>query len=489
MKIRKIQLIKPGTFFEEMGIGPPMGILSLAAMLRERFAGEVEIDIVQQVVDDLDFDQLAERIRSFSPDLIGFSLLSVEARDMHTAAGIAREVCPEAVIMVGGPHASVFYDKVLEDPSIDYVVLGEGEETLREFIEKFNAGEPLEGIQGLAFRDDNSEISFAGHRPPIQDLDSLPMMAWDMIDLKAYRKWFSMNLFNKRFPYAYVFSTRGCPYRCVYCHNIFGKKLRLRSPEKVVQEIEYLVASQGVRELLIVDDCFNLNLDHAKKICDLIIERGIDVSIAFPNGLRADRMDRELVRKLKAAGCYTITYAIETATPRLQKLIRKNLNLKKASEIIHITNEEGIIVQSFFMLGFPSETEEEMEATIQFALNHPILKAWFFTVVVYPRMGLTDLARDAYPDLDIDWGKGSYFYFDEITFYEQATGIDLWKKARHAAMRFYLRPRTMYGIMTRFPKNRTLAKSYYWGARTIAKALMKDIRQLGPFQTRGSRDS
>ena len=113
MKIRKIQLIKPGTFFEEMGIGPPMGILSLAAMLREEFAGEVEIDIVQQVVDDLDFDQLAERIRSFSPDLIGFSLLSVEARDMHKAAGVAREVCPEAVIMVGGPHASVFYDKVL----------------------------------------------------------------------------------------------------------------------------------------------------------------------------------------------------------------------------------------------------------------------------------------------------------------------------------------------------------------------------------------
>ena len=123
-------------------------------------------------------------------------------------------------------------------------------------------------------------------------------------------------------------------------------------------------------------------------------------------------------------------------------------------------------------------SEEEMEATIQFALDHPILKAWFFTVVVYPRMGLTDLAQRSYPELDIDWEKGSYFYFDEITFYEQATGIDLWKKARHAAMRFYLRPGTMYGIMKRFPKNRTLARSYYWGARTVGRALWKDLKGI-----------
>ena len=486
MTIRRIQLIKPGTFFAEMGIGPPLGILSLAAVLRERYRSDIELDIVQQVVDGLDFDQLERRIQLFKPDLVGFSVLSAEARDLHRAAQIARRTAPDAVIVVGGPHASVFYDKVLEDKNIDFVVIGEGEETLVELIDRLNRGGSTEDLLGLACRDEDGKPVFTGPRPPIQDLDSLPMLAWDLIDLGAYRKWFSMNLFNKRFPYAYVFSTRGCPYRCVYCHNIFGKKLRRRSPERVVDEIEYLAVSQGVKELLIVDDCFNLDLNHAKKVCDLIVERGIDVSIAFPNGLRADIMDRELIRKLKAAGCYTITYAVETATPRLQKLIRKNLDIQKTSEVIRWTDEEGIIVQAFFMLGFQGETPEEMEQTIRFALDHPILKAWFFTVVVYPRMALTDLAREAYPQLDINWDQGSYFYFDEITFYQQATGVDLWKLARKAAIRFYSRPKTMAAILTRFPKNRTLARSFYWGARTVAKTAVRDLKDRLPTSKKAS---
>jgi len=474
-KIRRIQFIKPGHPFLEMNTGPPLGPLSLAATVRQRHGDAIEMEVVQQVVEGLDASALEKRMHDFQADLIGLSVMSVDAREMHQAAAMARRALPDAVIIVGGPHVSVFFDKVLEDANIDYAVLGEGEETLLEFIDRHDRGASMEGMLGLAYRGEDGRPVFAGPRPNIQDLDALPMVAWDLIDLQAYRKILPMHLYSKGFPYAFLFTSRGCPYRCAYCHDILGKTIRLRSPEKVLEEIDYLVKTKGVRELMIVDDCFNFNLDHAKRICDLIVERGIDVSISFPNGLRADRMDHELIRKLKAAGCYAVTYAIESGSPRIQKLIRKNLNLDKASEVIKMTDREGIITQAFFMLGFPGETLQEIEETVQFALRHPLLGAWFFTVVVYPRMGLTELARQEYPDHKVDWERKDFNYFSHVTLYELATGVNLPKVVRRAGLRFYSRPWVYYRTVWRMPWNRSFLKAHWHALKIYYIALWREI--------------
>jgi radical SAM superfamily enzyme YgiQ (UPF0313 family) len=255
-----------------------------------------------------------------------------------------------------------------------------------------------------------------------------------------------------------------------------------------MSELELLYHQFGVREIHIVDDIFNLDLPRAKAICDEIVKRGLKISIAFPNGLRADRMDRELIRKLKAAGCYSITYAVETASPRLQKAIKKNLDLDKAREVIAWTDAEGLITQGFFMLGFPGETREEMEATIDFAVKSKLLRAWFFTVVVYPRTGLFELAKSVYPDFDFSgYDFFNLRYWAEETFYNRVTGQSVFAVQSEAYRRFFLRPSIILKIFLRFPKNRWFVKGLYWGARSVVTSLTKVEVMLRPFIKRLGR--
>jgi radical SAM superfamily enzyme YgiQ (UPF0313 family) len=198
-------------------------------------------------------------------------------------------------------------------------------------------------------------------------------------------------------------TSRGCPYRCAYCHNVLGKKFRVRSPENILEEIKYIHDKFGITDFQIIDDIFNLDMDRAKKICDLIINSGMDLTFAFPNAIRADRVDEELVEKMAQAGTKFTSIAIETASPRIQKLIRKNLNLEKAFKAIHLFARVGIVTRGFFMMGFPTETEEEVLDTIEYAKRSRLCGATFFTVVYYPGTDLYRLAQ-------------SYGYFKEESF-------------------------------------------------------------------------
>ena len=447
---KKVMAIRPGRRFIRMGFAQPLGLLSLIAVLRQKFPDQFEIDLVEQALYDISPEQMKARMLAFSPDLILFSCLSVEADDLRAMTALAKSLFPNVPVWVGGPHASVFFDLELATGNVDAVCIGEGEATIVEMVEAWRAGRPLDGVAGLALWRDGKPVE-TGTRPPIEDLDSLPLPAWDLIDFKKYSLQPSMNSFVKNSPWALFFTSRACPFQCVYCHSIFGKKVRKRSVEHVMAELELLYHTHGVREIHIVDDIFNLDAERAKKICDEIVARGIKISIAFPNGLRGDRMDPELIKKLKAAGCYTITYAIETATPRLQKRIKKNLDLDKVRETIRLTDAEGLITQGFFMLGFPGETEQEMEDTINFAISTKLTRAWFFTVVVYPRTGLYDIAREEYPNFDFT-GFGDFFdlrYWSETPFYTRVTGVDLYKIQSRAYRQFFLRPSIIGKVLWR----------------------------------------
>ncbi|OGP60645.1 MAG: hypothetical protein A2V67_10470 [Deltaproteobacteria bacterium RBG_13_61_14] len=477
MKILRLMLIRPGARFSRMGFAQPLGLLYLVSVLRRDFPGEFEIELVEQALEDLNLDQMRARIQRFDPDLIGFSCLSVEADEMQRVAKVVKEVNPDCVTVLGGPHASVFFDYSLQDTNLDIAVLNEGEVTFPELLQALREDRPLDQVNGLAFRR-NGQVVQTPPREQVPELDSIPLPAWDLIDFKRYAVQYSMNAFSHSPPWAVLFTSRACPYQCTYCHNVFGKKVRYRSVENVMAEIELLTKTYGVRELHIVDDIFNLDLERAKRICDEIVARGLKVKIAFPNGLRGDHMDRELIRKLKQAGCYTITYAVETASPRLQKLIKKNLNLDKVREAIAWTYEEGMIPQAFLMLGFPGETLEEMKMTVDYTVNSKLLRGMFFTVVIYPRTGLYELAQQEYPHFDFSrWNMFDLRYSSETPFYTKATGIDLFKIQRDAYRRFFFRPQTLAVILWRFPKNMFFLRSIYWGLRNTFISLLK----LEPF--------
>ncbi len=469
---KRIMMIRPGRRFPRMGLAQPLGLLSLIAMLRRHFPDRFAIELVEQPLHDLSAEQVRRRMEAFGPDLVCFSCMSVDAEEMHELAAISKQLFPEVPVWIGGSHASFFYEWEIATGNVDAVCIGEGERTFIEMVHAWLEGRPLDDVAGLALPREGKAV-LTPPRETIEDLDSLPLPAWDLIDFGLYGKQISMNAFVHSTPWALLFTTRACPYQCIYCHCIFGKKVRKRSIENVIAEIEVLVKQHGVREIHIVDDIFNLDLERAKAICDRIIAQKLDIKIAFPNGLRGDRMDRELIRKLKKAGCYSITYAVETASPRLQKRIKKNLDLEKVREVIAWTDQEKMICRAFFMLGFPGETLEELKMTVDYAVSSRILHASFFTVVVYPRTGLFEMAKEVYPEMDLST-QYSFFnlrYWAVMPFYTRATGIDLYKIQRDAYRAFFLRPSVIARIIIRFPKNIWFLRGIYWGVRATLSSV------------------
>jgi radical SAM superfamily enzyme YgiQ (UPF0313 family) len=470
-----------------MGFAQPLGFLCLISVLRENFPDQFDIKLIEQALYDLTVNDIARKIKKFKPDIICISCMSVEANEMREAAAICKKTAPDVPVWLGGPHGSVFYDIELESGNVDAVCIGEGERTFMDMVKHWLDGKPLENVSGLAVMKEK-KVYKTPEREYIEDLDSLPLPAWDMVDLDLYGRQISMNGFVAAMPWALVFTTRACPYQCIYCHGLFGKKVRKRSVEHVLREIELLTKTYGIKEIHIVDDIFNLDLERAKKICDEIIDRNIKIKIAFPNGLRGDRMDRELIQKLRKAGCYSITYAIETASPRLQERIRKNVKLDKLKEVIAWTDAEGIITQGFCMLGFPGETVEEMKMTIDYTLGVKLSRAWFFTVVIYPRTGLYDMAVEEYPDFDFD--GVDFFnlrYWAETPFYTMLTDIDVYKIQRDAYRAFFLRPSIIVKILVRFPKNIWFLRGLYWGLRSVFNSLANIESHLQPVRNKIGR--
>lgn len=465
----KVLLIKPYWRVVRFVISPPIGILSLAAYLRERMKPTPEIIVIDQSASQVSLSHIKRTMEKERPDVVGITALTYEAPAVKILSDAVKEVLPGVPVVVGGPHATVFYDRLLEKTKTDIAVIGEGEETFLDLVERIRDGKDWKDAQGIAFRNEEGKIIRNQPRPPIMDLDSLPYPAWDMIDIPIYTRYGDMNDYLMAWPYMFLFSSRACPYACYYCHQIFGKKYRARSVESTLEEIRRLTRDHGVKEIHIIDDIFNIDLDRAKNICRGIIREGIKVSIAFPNGLRGDLLDAELIELLAKAGCYSITFAVETASSRLQKKIHKYADLDKLNWAISKAYDEGIIPMGFYMLGFPTETREEMEETIRFACRSKMLKAVFFSVVPFPRTKLYELFREAYPE-EFNMSEGdmeSMHYFPADSFYYKVTGIDLSAVVRSAYRRFYLSPSRLAKIFLRFRWNRRFARGIYHGLRGL----------------------
>lgn len=452
-------LIRASYIPNRMGryVVPPLGILTLASYLRTERKNEIEVQILDTGFERLPAEKCADKISEFDPDVVGISALSIESAGLHRLAGVAKRVKPSVKVIAGGPHATAFYDFVLKDKNVDYVVAGEGERTFIELLDYLRDDSiPPSDMRGLAQRI-NGEIVFGGVRSPIEDLDSLPMPAWDLINLKGYSnftKFTSMNTFVARTPYAPLFTSRACPYRCAYCHSMFGKRFRAQSPPRVLEEIELLHKRYGAKEFHIYDDVFNFDRNRVLEICDQIKKRGLDIKFAFPNGVRGDLMTKDVVRALVQAGAYSITYAVETASPRIQRLIHKNLDLEKVYHAVEWTYEFGAIPCGFFMLGFPTETFEEMKQTIAYAVHSKMLRALFFSVVPFPRTELFEIAKRAYPHYDFSYEfSPTMYYWAEKPFYNKVSDIDVEALTHKAWMSFYLKPWRMWNLILRLPKN------------------------------------
>lgn len=454
--MRNLLFVKPYRPEKLFVTTPPLGLITIAAYIREKAkerGEELNIKIIDLNPGRQAPEEVLDEAIAFQPDLIGVSCLSCESDAASALTRALKSAMPDVPIVLGGPYPSHDKEVALEDPCIDYLVINEGEITLDELICALRDGGDVKQIPGLAFRVDGKPF-FTPPREFIQDLDVLPIPAYDLIDLSAYFNTPRHSRLIAHREYTTVVSTRGCPYSCTYCHVTMGKKTRFRSAEKVVEELELLVNRYGVKEIQWADDIWNLRKERSKKICDLIVERGLKIRMAWPNGVRGDIIDDELLVKMKAAGAYMITFAPESGSRRVQKYIQKNANLDKLNAIITKAADLGIFCHGFFMVGFPTETEEEMRMTFDYALNSKLNTASFFIVNANPGTKLYEQAKEM--GLKVDYAPGAHNYMDPDFQLSEVPTAKLRSMMRTTYFRFFTDPARIVRLLRTMPHKRQL---------------------------------
>jgi radical SAM superfamily enzyme YgiQ (UPF0313 family) len=374
----------------------PLGLLYVGTVLKKAYGDRIELRIESYGHKADGIDRISEMLSTWHPDLLGLRSLTMGRGPLHEIGRMAKREHGVPFVIAGGPHASDDMHDVLADESFDAAVVGEGERTAVDLVGRLLDGKRLDQIPGLAVRR-NGGVAFEP-RPLIEDLDELPIPDYSLVDFVGINSGHVDFSFRRNVKHANLFTSRGCPYRCLYCHQVFGKRMRPHSPERVLEEIKRLYEGWGITHFQIIDDIFNIDRKRAMKFYDMVVREGLDLVFSFPNGLRGDRVDDEMIDAMWDAGVRYICYAVESGSPRIQKLIQKNMKLDRIRHAIERSTEKGIVCKGYFMLGFPSETEEEALQTIEFARGSDLTQAMFFTVVYFPGTPLYRLA-ESYCDM------------------------------------------------------------------------------------------
>ena len=325
-------------------IYPPMGILYLAAYARKNM-GDLKI----KVVDGLQkgFKKTVKDIYQFNPDVLGVSYTTQAASGAYSLINEVKSNDKELFVISGGPHPTAMPTDVLIRSETDTVVLGEGEITFLELIKEYDqTRSKTNDIFGTVQKNDE-EIKYNPLRPLIKDLDEIPFPARDLLDIKSYPGYYVK---KRRRDTSYI-STRGCPYKCVFCSNPVWKVskpyIRLRSPKNVVDEIEHLVNRYNIHEFFDETDEFNVSLKWSKQVCDEIIERKLDID--WKVQMRADKIDDELAEKMAKSGCWMAFVGIESGNNDTLKGIRKNIKVEQVNRALDILKRHGIKTFGTFM--------------------------------------------------------------------------------------------------------------------------------------------
>ena len=413
-------------------VAPHLGLGYLAsALLRQGHAVTV-------------LDGVREEIR-YDPkdyDLVGLTAMTTYFPEMVQEARRAKALGLPTII--GGPHVIADPLGSLRQSGADYACAGEGELLITELA----AGKDPATIRGLCYWKDGRAVA----NPPAEfyrHIDEFGGPAWDLIDPRSYPP-APHGMIARRFPLAPIITTRGCPYACTYCSAPLtaGKAMRYRDPEAVVDEIECLHRRYGVREIQIEDDNFTIKRQHVVAICERLIARDLPVIWSLPNGVRIDRLDPELLRLMKRAGCYLMALGIESATQRILDMVKKKLDVGLVRQVVGWVKDAGIEAWGFFMVGFPTETREEILRTIAFALSLPLDRVQFTKTTPLPGTEIYDYwrAHDGRGE-EVDWTAFNYYAFNAS--WSEVSAEELASLQRWGHRRFYLRPRNFWRVVRR----------------------------------------
>jgi radical SAM superfamily enzyme YgiQ (UPF0313 family) len=406
---------------------------------------------MDQRVENASVESVVRRAADFGADVVGLSVLTPFASLLGPLTQGLRAALPGAFIVVGGPHVSAFQEVALAGNAADAAVSGEGESALEQVILARQGGADLTSIPGLLWRNGEGAITRnPGSTPLIEDIDALPFPAYDLLDV---RKYWTLPPMAQLPPHKYLslFSSRGCPCRCIYCHRVFGKRFRASSPERLVAEIEHYTKAFGVTDIEFLDDIFNFDPKRVLDICDLIAKRNLKLRINFPNAIRTDVLTEEVVDALVGAGLYHSAFALESGSPRIQQFMGKHLNIDKFLQGVKWATDRGVFAHGFTMLGFPTEAEEDMQATLDVACNSRLHTSTFFTVIPFPNTDLYAYVAKNVPDklIGINYDDSEYSG-SRINLSEVPDDI-LFGYQRAGWLRFYMNPARIARVVRDYP--------------------------------------
>jgi radical SAM superfamily enzyme YgiQ (UPF0313 family) len=384
---------------------PPLGLLYLAAVLKQK---GIEVEILDAFIEKYSWIQLKKAFCQKKPDVVGVSFTTETRFDGFRTIKIAKQVLPKSLIVAGGVHVSLASeDTLLHVPELDIIVRDEGEQTFLEVLKAFEKGGSFSKILGISFRK-NNKILHNPPRPFIQNLDEIPFP-----DRRLLSDRYSLTLDvpgKGKVLAAHLMSSRGCPIGRNFCASsrMWGELFRARSPENVVAEIEWLVEKYGVKGIWFFDDTLTMNPSRVEKICNLILKRRLDINWFCE--IRVDTVNKDLLKKMKEAGCYQVCFGVESGSQRIiDEIIGKKIRIEQVRKVTKWCEELDILIYPTFIVSHPTEVLNEARQTIALMRE---LKSYangdvtIGVLKIYPGTKLEKYAKEnGILPVDFSWAK------------------------------------------------------------------------------------
>jgi anaerobic magnesium-protoporphyrin IX monomethyl ester cyclase len=405
----------------------PLGLGYLAAVLEKN---QHEVDVIDCQALKLSYEEFKSEISKRQPNIVGVTSTTLTYKSALQITRIAKEACPKCLTVLGGPHATFWDENALQEcPSLDIVVRKEGEYTLLELVQRIEAGKDYYDVLGTTCRKDEKTIKNPD-RPYIENLDELPFPAHHLFPLKQLQKYGKVI-----FP---LTTSRGCTFWCNFCSAVrmFGRRYRMRSPKSVADELEFLNKKYGAQQFTFYDDAFTVDQSRVQKICEEIQNRKL--KIKWDCETRADMVTKELLQKMRKAGCLAVWFGVEAGSQRVIDAMGKGITLEKTKTAFKWAKENGLMTIASVILGFPDETPETAWETIKFVDELNPDDVGYYIATPYPGTPMFDYVK-----------KMNWLKIDDFDKYDTATPIfetptlsikELKEIRGRALQRFYLRP-------------------------------------------------
>jgi len=465
-----VLLINPGgrdIIYQELGteltaVEPPLWCGLIATYVRNR---NYSVRILDAEAEGLGPETTAARVNLIRPRLIGMIVFGHQPSASTQMMAIARECCreikalnPDQQIIIVGGHVSALPERTLQEESVDYACIGEGPITIANLLAVLKAGQSnWHDIPGLVYRGTNGEIICNPRAPNITDLDKeLPRSAWDLLPMEKYRahNWQCFGDLSKRKPYASIYTSLGCPYKCTFCciNAPFGTNgYRMRNPKMVVDEMEFLYRSHGVKTFKIIDEMFVLNYRHVSGICNDLIARGFAHELNIWAYARVDTVKPEMLDMLRKAGIRWLALGIESGSKHVRDGALKALKSDDIINIVRAIQRADINVIGNYIFGLPDDDLHTMQETLDLALELNCEFSNFYSAMAYPGSPLYTLAVQKGWDLPENWSGYSQHSFDCKPLPTEKVGaadvLEFRDKAFHA---FFSSPRYLNMVAERF---------------------------------------